>query len=136
MEIARILEEAKTRKSWEEWADQAAAAYAARFEAAAAKGGGPVVFADALAGPRYAALTRLPDLLPRARVQEALRRVYISGTLGMDLGRSGIALLSPAGDGRAVPTAGADAEVLSGATSSVAAHMIQEGLVKPGERAA
>ncbi len=135
VEIARVLEEHKTRKTWEEWADKAAAAYAARFEAAAGKNG-PVVFADSLAGPRYAALTRLPDLLPRARVQEALRRIYIAGTLGMDLGRSGIAVLSPAGDGRAVPTAGTEAEVLAGMTSSVAAHMIQEGLVKPGERAA
>jgi len=97
-------------------------------------GGGPSsdsVMADQLVGQWYADVCGLGDLLPRAHVESALRRVYELNVLDFGDGLLG-AVNGMRPDGTVDESSEQSAEVWVGTTYALAAFMLGRGLVDEG----
>jgi non-lysosomal glucosylceramidase len=89
------------------------------------------VMADQLAGQWYADATGLGDLLPRDRVETALRTIHRLNVCGFEGGRMG-AVNGIRPDGTVDHSSEQSAEVWVGTTYALAAFMIGRGLVEEG----
>jgi non-lysosomal glucosylceramidase len=89
------------------------------------------VMADQLAGQWYADATGLGDLLPRDRVEAALRTIHRRNVCGFAGGRMG-AVNGTRPDGSVDHSSEQSAEVWVGTTYALAAFMIGRGLTEEG----
>ena len=89
------------------------------------------IMADQLAGQWYADATGLGDLLPRDRVETALRTIHAMNVLGYQGGRMG-AVNGMRPDGTVDGSSEQSAEVWVGTAYALAAFMIGRGLVEEG----
>jgi non-lysosomal glucosylceramidase len=87
--------------------------------------------ADQLAGQWYADATGLGDLVPRERVETALRTIHRTNVCGFAGGRMG-AVNGTRPDGSVDESSEQSAEVWVGTTYALAAFMIGRGLVTEG----
>ncbi len=89
------------------------------------------IMADQLAGQWYADATGLGDIIPRDRVETALRTIHRMNVCGFGGGRMG-AVNGVRPDGRVDESSEQSAEVWVGTTYALAAFMIGRGLIKEG----
>lgn len=89
------------------------------------------IMADQLAGQWYADATGLGDLLPRERVEAALRTIHRTNVCGFAGGRMG-AVNGTQPDGSVDESSEQSAEVWVGTTYALAAFMIGRGLLAEG----
>jgi non-lysosomal glucosylceramidase len=123
---------------WAGWFERAQVAFDVRLwrgdHYAYDDGGGPSsesVMADQLAGQWYADATGLGDLVPRERVEAALRTIHARNVRGFAGGRMG-AVNGTRPDGSVDASSEQSAEVWVGTTYALAAFMIGRGMVEEG----
>jgi non-lysosomal glucosylceramidase len=136
--MALRLGDADAARRWEGWFERAQVAFDVRLwrdgHYAYDDGHGPSsdsIMADQLAGQWYADATGLGDLLPRDRVDAALRTVHAMNVLGYQGGRMG-AVNGMRPDGTVDGSSEQSAEVWVGTTYALAAFMIGRGLAEQG----
>ena len=136
--MARRLGLADEASHWEAWFERGQVAFDRRLwrgdHYAYDDGGGPSsgsVMADQLVGQWYADATGLGDLVPRDRVQAALRTVHRLNVLGFAEGTMG-AVNGMHPDGTVDTSSEQSQEVWVGTTYALAAFMIGRGLVEEG----
>jgi non-lysosomal glucosylceramidase len=136
--MARRLGEHEAERHWAGWFERGQLAFDRRLwrgdHYAYDGGDGPSsdsVMADQLAGQWYADATGLGDLIPRDRVERALRTVHRMNVCGFAGGRMG-AVNGVRPDGRVDESSEQSAEVWVGTTYALAAFMIGRGLVEEG----
>ena len=136
--MARRLGDDEAARRWEGWFERAQVAFDVRLwrdgHYAYDDGHGPSsdsIMADQLAGQWYADATGLGDLLPRDRVETALRTIHAMNVLGYQGGRMG-AVNGMRPDGTVDGSSEQSAEVWVGTAYALAAFMIGRGLVEEG----
>ena len=136
--MALRLGDPEAARRWEGWFERAQVAFDVRLwrdgHYAYDDGHGPSsdsIMADQLAGQWYADATGLGDLLPRDRVEAALRTVHEMNVLGYQGGRMG-AVNGMRPDGTVDGSSEQSAEVWVGTTYALAAFMIGRGLIEEG----
>jgi non-lysosomal glucosylceramidase len=136
--MARRLGDDEAARRWEGWFERAQLAFDVRLwrddHYAYDDGHGPSsdsIMADQLAGQWYADATGLGDLLPRDRVETALRTIHAMNVLGYQGGRMG-AVNGMHPDGTVDGSSEQSAEVWVGTAYALAAFMIGRGLVEEG----
>ena len=136
--MARRLGDPESARRWEGWFERAQVAFDVRLwrdgHYAYDDGHGPSsdsIMADQLAGQWYADATGLGDLLPRDRVDAALRTIHAMNVLGYQGGRMG-AVNGMRPDGTVDGSSEQSAEVWVGTAYALAAFMIGRGLVEQG----
>jgi non-lysosomal glucosylceramidase len=125
-------------RRWAGWFERGQVAFDARLwrgdHYAYDGGGGPSsdsIMADQLAGQWYADATGLGDLVPRERVETALRTIHRLNVKGFAGGRMG-AINGMRPDGTVDHTSEQSAEVWVGTTYALAAFMLGRGLTEEG----
>jgi non-lysosomal glucosylceramidase len=136
--MAGRIGDAEAARRWAGWFERGQVAFDRRLwrggHYAYDDGGGPSsdsVMADQLAGQWYADATGLGDLLPRDRVETALRTIHARNVLGFQGGRMG-AVNGTRPDGSVDASSEQSSEVWIGTTYALAAFMIGRGLVDEG----
>jgi non-lysosomal glucosylceramidase len=136
--MATLLGDTDAARRWEGWFERAQVAFDVRLwrdgHYAYDDGHGPSsdsIMADQLAGQWYADATGLGDLVPRDRVDAALRTVHAMNVLGYQGGRMG-AVNGIRPDGTVDRSSEQSAEVWVGTAYALAAFMIGRGLAEEG----
>ncbi len=136
--MAGRLGDAVSERRWAGWLERGQIAYDRRLwrgdHYAYDDGDGmssDSIMADQLAGQWYADATGLGDLLPRDRIETALRTIHRMNVCGFEGGRMG-AVNGTRPDGTVDESSEQSAEVWVGTTYALAAFMIGRGLVEEG----
>lgn len=136
--MAHRLGLADAARRWEGWFERGQVAFDVRLwrgdHYAYDDGGGPSsgsVMADQLVGQWYADATGLGDVIPRDRVETALRTIHRLNVLGFAEGSMG-AVNGMRPDGTVDTSSEQSQEVWVGTTYALAAFMIGRGLVEEG----
>jgi non-lysosomal glucosylceramidase len=137
-QMARRLGLGDAARRWEAWFERGQVAYDVRLwrgdHYAYDDGGGPsseTVMADQLAGQWYADATGLGDIIPRDRVEAALRTIHRLNVCGFAEGRMG-AVNGMRPDGTVDTSSEQSKEVWVGTTYALAAFMLGRGLTEEG----
>jgi non-lysosomal glucosylceramidase len=137
-QMARRLGLGEAAGRWEGWFERGQVAFDVRLwrgdHYAYDDGGGPSsdsVMADQLAGQWYADATGLGDLIPRDRVETALRTIHRLNVCGFGGGLMG-AVNGMHPDGSVDTSSEQSKEVWVGTTYALAAFMLGRGLTKEG----
>jgi non-lysosomal glucosylceramidase len=137
-QMARRLGLADAARRWEGWFERGQVAFDVRLwrgdHYAYDDGGGPSsdsVMADQLAGQWYADATGLGDLIPRDRVETALRTIHRLNVCGFGGGMMG-AVNGMHPDGAVDESSEQSKEVWVGTTYALAAFMLGRGLTEEG----
>ena len=137
-QMARRLGLSDAAKRWEGWFERGQVAFDVRLwrgdHYAYDDGGGPSsdsVMADQLAGQWYADATGLGDLIPRDRVDTALRTIHRLNVCGFGGGLMG-AVNGMRPDGTVDTSSEQSKEVWVGTTYALAAFMLGRGLTEEG----
>jgi non-lysosomal glucosylceramidase len=137
-QMARRLGLGDAAKRWEGWFERGQVAFDVRLwrgdHYAYDDGGGPSsdsVMADQLAGQWYADATGLGDLIPRDRVEAALRTIHRLNVCSFGDGRMG-AVNGMHPDGTVDTSSEQSKEVWVGTTYALAAFMLGRGLTEEG----
>ncbi len=136
--MARRLGDDEAARRWEGWFERGQVAFDVRLwrgDHYAYDDGGGVssdsIMADQLAGQWYADATGLGDLVPRERVETALRTIHATNVRGFADGRMG-AVNGMRPDGTVDTSSEQSPEVWVGTVYALAAFMIGRGLVDEG----
>jgi non-lysosomal glucosylceramidase len=137
-QMARRLGMGDDAKRWEGWFERGQVAFDVRLwrgdHYAYDDGGGPSsdsVMADQLAGQWYADATGLGDLIPRDRVEAALRTIHRLNVCSFGDGQMG-AVNGMHPDGTVDASSEQSKEVWVGTTYALAAFMLGRGLTEEG----